>query len=399
MPRHHHTQLLAGLIVAAMAGAGCGSDSEPASKTASKRPATVDLDTFLMRNGEEPGFRRVDRGGTDSFDAFAKNVTREEERALRRAGFISITFQPIEGRGARGISNVQLFKTAKGAQDTLDHELRTDVIRSRLPGAKVRHFTVPGIPGARGWTSPAPGHPVGNVHWVQGRCMLVLGNQGPGPLAERLSTGARAIHERTKGQCPDAGGKTEPMDLAALVGRPTLAGIASVKGLDVRQHDDPHDCAIANTWVYNAEPSEAFEIGKRLEGRGFVADAVHYYGHEPGVTVRRIPWRHGYRSLIQFADADGAKKEARDQMLAARNPCPNEACATSRRVVVTGVPGATGTVLTRDVDGERRYEYVVVFTKGGVVGQVWVSSVTNDLDDEITSAAQDLYGSIPPSAT
>ena len=32
--------------------------------------------------------------------------------------------------------------------------------------------------------------------------MLVLGNQGPGPFAGPLSTGARAIYERTNGQCP-----------------------------------------------------------------------------------------------------------------------------------------------------------------------------------------------------
>jgi hypothetical protein len=202
MHRHHHSQLLAGLVFAAMGAAGCGSDSKPAANTASERPATVDLESFLMRNGEQPGFRRVERAGTESFDAFVKSVTPAEARELRSAGFISITFQPIEGPGTRGITNVQLFKTAKGARDTLAHEQRTDVIRSRLPGAKIRPFTVPGIPGARGWTAPAPGHPVGNVHWVQGRCLLVLGNQGPGPLAKPLSTAALAIYKRTKGQCP-----------------------------------------------------------------------------------------------------------------------------------------------------------------------------------------------------
>jgi hypothetical protein len=45
-------------------------------------------------------------------------------------------------------------------------------------------------------------HDVGNVYWAQGRCMLTLGNQGPGRLAGQLSTGARAIYERTDGACP-----------------------------------------------------------------------------------------------------------------------------------------------------------------------------------------------------
>ena len=343
MLRHHHSQLLAGLAVAAMAAAGCGSDSEPAAKITSERPATVDLESLLIRNGEQPGFRRVDRAGTDSFDEFVKSVTPAEARQLRRAGFISITFQRIEGpRDAAGISNVQLFKTAKGAQDTLAHELRTDVIRSRLPGAKIRRFTVPGIPGARGWTSPAPGHPVANVHWVQGRCLLVLGNQGPGPFVGPLSTGARAIYERTKGQCPS--GSSD--DLAARVDESTLAATASAKGLEVEQHDDPQRFAVANTLVYNVE---------------------------------------------RLADADAANKEAREQLGAAFEACPTEGC---RRAIVTCIPGATGAVLVRDVRGDRRYEYVVVFTKGGVVGQVWASSVKKDLENSVTAAAQELYDSI-----
>jgi len=37
---------------------------------------------------------------------------------------------------------------------------------------------------------------------VQGRCYLVLGNQGPGPFAGPLSTGVQAIYKRTNGQCP-----------------------------------------------------------------------------------------------------------------------------------------------------------------------------------------------------
>ncbi len=74
------------------------------------------------------------------------------------------------------------------------------MIRALGPVEDLRYFAVPGVPGARGWTASEP-H-VGNVQWVQGRCMLVLGNQGPGPFAGPLSKGARAIYERTNGQCP-----------------------------------------------------------------------------------------------------------------------------------------------------------------------------------------------------
>ena len=80
------------------------------------------------------------------------------------------------------------------------YDLRPDVIRAGGPIENLRFFTVPGVAGARGWTASEP-H-VANVSWVQGRCYLTLGNQGPGPLAGRLSSGVRAIYERTNGQCP-----------------------------------------------------------------------------------------------------------------------------------------------------------------------------------------------------
>jgi hypothetical protein len=161
--------------------AACGGDDAGESKAQAAAngtpPGAPDLDRFLMQGGEEPGFRR-----------------------LREEGFISFAVQPIRGPRTAGISNVALFATAEGARHNMAHELRTDVIRAVDAVANLRRFTVPGIPGARGWTASEPR--VGNLWWVQGRCVLVLGNQGPGPFAGPLSTGARAIYERTNGQCP-----------------------------------------------------------------------------------------------------------------------------------------------------------------------------------------------------
>jgi hypothetical protein len=74
------------------------------------------------------------------------------------------------------------------------------VIRALGPVANLRFFTVRGIPGARGWTASEP--QVGNVEWVQGRCVFVIGNAGPGPFVGPLSAGVRAIYERTDGKCP-----------------------------------------------------------------------------------------------------------------------------------------------------------------------------------------------------
>ena len=201
--------LAVALILASSGLAACGDgddDGNGAGETGSPRSGARDLNRFLMRNDEEPGFRRVGRPQTlTGVEAFVNELrlTKADVRRLRSEGFISFMAQPTRGPRSAGLTNVHLFKAAEGAKHSAAHELRTDVIRASGPVANFRRFTVPGVPGARGWTgSPPNNEPVGNVIWVQGRCMLLLGNQGPGRLVGPLSTGVRAIYERTKGQCP-----------------------------------------------------------------------------------------------------------------------------------------------------------------------------------------------------
>ena len=203
------------LATLAIGLAACGGDdgdepAAPAAANGNARAGVQDLDRFLMRKDEEPGFRpgaRPDqaprsRGTITGVNAFVKDMhlAPADARRLRSEGFISFMSQPIRGPRAAGVTNVALYETAEGAKHSLAHELRPDVIRALGPVENLRYFAVPGVPGARGWTASEP-H-VGNVQWVQGRCMLVLGNQGPGPFAGPLSKGARAIYERTNGQCP-----------------------------------------------------------------------------------------------------------------------------------------------------------------------------------------------------
>jgi hypothetical protein len=198
------------LAVTAIVPAACGDSADETEAERSARPR-AQLTEFLMRKDEEPGFRPGARPGAmpasgdtiTGVKAFVAEMRLPpaDARRLRSEGFVSFAFEPIRGPRTAGITNVALYATAEGAKRSLAHELRTDVIRKFLPdGAKIRRFDVPGIPGARGFTASEP-H-VGNVFWVQGRCMLVLGNQGPGPFAGPLSTGARAIYRRTCGQCP-----------------------------------------------------------------------------------------------------------------------------------------------------------------------------------------------------
>jgi hypothetical protein len=205
MPRHK--QIKAGLVVALAGGAftagGCG-ETAPAAKTTG-RPDTANYARFLLRDGEQPGFRRVGNVLTDDAEAFAEKarLTKAELSRMRGAGMGPATYQPTEGPNSRGVTSVTLFASAQGAARWLAQEQRADYIRRQLPGGgKLRRFVVPGIPGARGWTASKAGHTVGNIFWVEGRCLMILGNETTGPFDGPLATGAQAIHQRTKGQCP-----------------------------------------------------------------------------------------------------------------------------------------------------------------------------------------------------
>ena len=186
------------LAVTAMALGACGESGAP------------DLDQFLMRKGEEPGFSPGALPGAmprtrvriTGVEALVKEfgLTEAEAQRLRRDGFISSITGPIRGPRTAGISTVDVYETDEGAKYSAAHQLSSDVIRASGPVKGLRYFTVPGVPGARGWTASEP-H-VANVVWVEGRCMFVLGNQGPGRLPGPLSEGVRAIHERTNGKCP-----------------------------------------------------------------------------------------------------------------------------------------------------------------------------------------------------
>ena len=200
-----HTHIKAGLVVALAGGAlmasGCG-ESAP---KAAKATARADITRFLMRDGEQPGFRRVESVVTEDAETYAENarLTKAELGRMRSTGMGPATYQPTEGPDTRGVTSVTLFASAQGAVRWLAQEQREDYIRRLLPrGGKLRRFTVPGIPGARGWTASKGTHIVGNIFWVQGRCLMILGNESSSSFDGPLATGAHAIYRRTKGQCP-----------------------------------------------------------------------------------------------------------------------------------------------------------------------------------------------------
>lgn len=124
------------LILASIGLVACGDGEDggdEAVDTGSPRSGAQDLNRFLMRKDEEPGFRPVGQPGTDTgVEAFVNGggLTRSDARRLRSEGFISFTYQPIEGPRTAGVTNVALYETAEGAKHSMAHDLRTSVIRT-----------------------------------------------------------------------------------------------------------------------------------------------------------------------------------------------------------------------------------------------------------------------------
>jgi hypothetical protein len=201
MARRASLVALAGLLCALVAG--CGGDSERATNTAdaTKTAAPTNLEEYLLQDDEVPGLKPIESPRTDSAPPF--DLPEDGARRLGRSGYISTTYQPAEGGRSAGVSSVLLFKTEAGARDWMAYETSDEAIRHQIPGAKIKRFQVPAVPGAHGWTGlDLHGNAIGHVYWTQGRCMMLIGLEVEGPRVERLSAGAKAIYDRTGGTCP-----------------------------------------------------------------------------------------------------------------------------------------------------------------------------------------------------
>jgi hypothetical protein len=182
----------------------CGGESERLTSTTDTATtvAPPNLDQYLLQDDEVPGLQPMSSPQTDSGEPF--DLPEDGAERLRRSGYISTTYQPAEGDRSGGVSSVLLFETEAGARDWMAYETSDEAIQQQIPGAQIKRFQVPDVPGAHGWTGPdLHGNAIGHVYWHQGRCMMLIGLEVEGPRVERLSAGAEAIYERTGGTCPD----------------------------------------------------------------------------------------------------------------------------------------------------------------------------------------------------
>jgi hypothetical protein len=188
--------------------AGCGGDDSTTKAKAKAKevkptpqPAKFDPGKLLLRQGEEPGFKSAGEPVTN-LQPFPLPPAGAER--LRKAGFISSTFGPLQGDGAAGASSITLFESAAGAREWMEHETTDAGIKEQIPEpGRIRRFTVAGVPGSRGWTGlDLHGNKIGTVFWTDGRCEFVLSNENNPPFVDPLTAGAKAWYARTKGMCP-----------------------------------------------------------------------------------------------------------------------------------------------------------------------------------------------------
>ena len=163
-----------------------------------------DLSRFLVRRGEAPGFTPGKVVATSSLSEFVTGEPQKEMAADTKRyaseGFVGGAREPLTGaRGAVGVSDVTAFATIGGAKREKAHLLDVPIATERL--------TVPGLPGARGFTHHDKKQKVtvSNIVWIQGRCVLVVGDLIPSATANTapaVIAGAKAVHRRAGAACP-----------------------------------------------------------------------------------------------------------------------------------------------------------------------------------------------------
>jgi hypothetical protein len=208
------TSMLAVLTVAVTACSSAAHDKTsargatgPASDATTRSTPTTGLERFLLVRGEEPGYRP--NGSVDTVTdvneyAAHDGLTQHDARRLRDMGFDQLLSQPLAGAHGVGVTSLMLFRTAAGAKSQAAEERRH--LEIDYAGWTVKRFHVPGVPDAFGWTATRLSDRVGNVRWVEGRCVLTIGNASRDTPAtsfvEPLTTGAQAMHRRIAGGCP-----------------------------------------------------------------------------------------------------------------------------------------------------------------------------------------------------
>jgi hypothetical protein len=173
---------------------------------------SIGLTSFLLRSGEQTGFA-VPAGSVHTqttvkafvnFSGGTKKQKQAEAAELEKAGFVAASDEQLRAsHGRQGFSLVMEFTGSAGARLAAAKLFKMAVQGQK--GAKLGYFRVKGISSARGVAAVSSGVSTANVYWTEGRCAFGSGDYVPkhaGALTKPVTSGALALHARTKGTCP-----------------------------------------------------------------------------------------------------------------------------------------------------------------------------------------------------
>ena len=167
---------------------GCGGSSS--------HPLTISA--YTVRGDEEPGYPAQSPVDQKSVQALAleQTFTAADERRLTAEGFKASAVEQT-GSTQPGLSFViELGSTAAAQQELLSQ------VGQDLRGRHAVRFSDVALPAAVGVAYPRHHGGAGNVLFVEGRCMLLVGDEdnSTGAYFQPAIAGANAIWKRTQGR-------------------------------------------------------------------------------------------------------------------------------------------------------------------------------------------------------
>jgi hypothetical protein len=181
-----------------------GPGGPPGTASARSQP-TQGIGALVLRRGELPGF--TGQGGAitaTTGSAFAANegIPRDqiekEAARLARARFVAGAIEHlVSPSGAEGLSVVDRFRSSKSARAEIAFAATPQ------PGSKQTDFTVPGIPGARGFDASSAQSSGHNIAFAVGSYYYLVGVGWPTGLSHppsraRLATAAQRLYKRVQ---------------------------------------------------------------------------------------------------------------------------------------------------------------------------------------------------------
>jgi hypothetical protein len=181
------------VALAAMA-AGFGGGSALAGQSVS----SASLARYTVRAGEETGYSP---SGAPAFTTSAAAWTKGNPKAaadakrLRGEGFRGVLSQPTTGPNSTGgISFVMVLASPTAAASEEQAELKEDIAEN----SPVTRFTIKQLPTAEGFAGKSTGRAFGNVLFVEGPCVLLVGAATDGANPDPpVSAGALKVYGRT----------------------------------------------------------------------------------------------------------------------------------------------------------------------------------------------------------